>query len=79
MGILGNFEDHLSALRSADDGWAVTIWKDGTWKLWSTLDAKYAEREPNWLSTLSGTIIEADRAVLAATGHKMQARIDICQ
>ncbi len=48
------FQDHLEALRSANDGFAITVWKSGHWKLWQTLDAKYAEREPDWLLTIPG-------------------------
>ena len=31
---------------------AVTVWKDGTWIRWASLDAHYAENEPNWLCTI---------------------------
>ncbi len=33
MAELGNVHDHLDALRNANDGWAITVWKDGGWKL----------------------------------------------
>jgi hypothetical protein len=49
---IGNFQDHLNALRNVNAGAAITVWKDGTWKAWQTLDAKYAEKDPNWLSTI---------------------------
>lgn len=65
--------DHLEALRNANDGWALTIWKDGGWKLWRTLDAKYAEGDPEWLATLSGDQVQDDIDALAATGHPMRA------
>jgi hypothetical protein len=50
-GIVG-FEDHLVALRNANAGAAITVWKDGTWKAWQTLDAQYAEKDENWLCTI---------------------------
>jgi hypothetical protein len=31
---------------------AVTVWKDGTYKLWAALDASYAESDPDWLCTI---------------------------
>lgn len=65
--------DHLHALRNANDGWAISVWKDGSWKLWGALDAKYAERDPNWLSTLSDQDVNAELGQLAATGHRMCA------
>lgn len=69
----GNFEDHLTALRNANDGWAITVWQDGGWKLWRTLDAKYAERDPDWLGTLNGKDIDQQREELRSTGHRMDA------
>ena len=47
----------LNALRHANDGFAVTIWEaaDGNeegWKVWRTLDAKYAEKDPGWVMTI---------------------------
>lgn len=30
----------------------ITVWNDGTWKVWSATDAHYAENEPNWLVTI---------------------------
>jgi hypothetical protein len=73
----GSIEDHLDALRNANDGWAITVWKDGGWKLWRTLDAKYAEGDPDWLATLAGADIESHRADLAASGHEMTLRASI--
>ena len=66
-------QDHLDALRHANDGWAITVWKDGGWKLWTSLDAAYAECEPDWLSTLRGSDIHDEMTKLAATDHKMEA------
>lgn len=65
------WQDHLAALRNANDGWAISVWKNGGWKLWRTLDAKYAESDPEWLCTLSGSLIQKDLAALSATGHPM--------
>lgn len=31
---------------------AITVWKDGTWKLWSDGDAYYAQNDSNWLATI---------------------------
>lgn len=31
---------------------AITVWKDGTWKAWTALDATYAQDDPDWLSTI---------------------------
>ena len=28
---------------------AVTVWKDGGWKVWGTVDAMYARDDPDWL------------------------------
>lgn len=77
MSKLGNINDHLDALRNANDGWAITVWKDGGWKLWRTLDAKYAEGDPDWLATLSGDAIDQGRGELEISGHQMRAnRLD---
>jgi hypothetical protein len=27
----------------------ITVWQDGTWKLWRSLDAYYAANDPYWL------------------------------
>jgi len=40
-------------------GMAITIWKDGGWKLWRAADAAYAENDDNWLSTIRGDEIAA--------------------
>lgn len=42
----------LEELRSVNDGSAITVWKNGTWQRWQTLDAKYAEKDPDWLCTI---------------------------
>lgn len=70
-------EDHLSALRNANDGFAITVWADSEdgeagWQLWRTLDAAYAEGSPGWIMTISGDEIAAAIAELAATGHPMR-------
>jgi hypothetical protein len=51
------FKTHLEALRNANDGFAITVWKEGSWKLWQTLDAKYSEKDPDWLLTIWHTDI----------------------
>lgn len=45
-------KDLLQELRSANDGCAITVWKNGTWKEWQTLDAKYAEQDPDFFVTI---------------------------
>ncbi len=32
------------------DKYAVTVWKNGNWKVWSTMDATYARDDPDWLT-----------------------------
>ena len=68
------------ALRHANDGWAITVWSDigdvsgkkiPGWKLWRTLDAKYAEKDPGWLMTISGDEIAPELLELIRTGHPM--------
>ncbi len=27
----------------------ITVWKDGSWKIWSSLDAEYAANDVDWL------------------------------
>lgn len=31
---------------------AITVWKDGTWKVWSVGDAEHAQNDPEWLVTI---------------------------
>lgn len=31
---------------------AITVWRDGSWKVWRSLDATYAENDPDWLLTI---------------------------
>lgn len=55
--LTGEALKQLHALRTADDGWAITVWRDhdgqeGGWKAWSKLDAKYAEGDPGWMMTI---------------------------
>jgi hypothetical protein len=58
---------HLEALRGANDGFAITVWSgpnEPGYRVWSTLDAKYAERDSGWLMTIPGAaIIDAIRAM----------------
>lgn len=37
---------------------AITVWKDGRWKLWSRLDACYARNDPDWLLEFSPEVFE---------------------
>lgn len=30
----------------------ITVWKDGTWKLWRNRDAELAVDDPNWLLSI---------------------------
>lgn len=69
----------IERLRNANDGWAITVWKDGGWKLWRTLDAKYAEGEPEWLTTLPGDTIQSDITALAKTGHPIQRALSVSE
>lgn len=45
-------DGRLKELREANDGKAITVWKDGGYRVWSKLDAKYAERDSGWLATI---------------------------
>lgn len=38
-------------LKENEMDFIITVWKDGTWKLWSTTDAHYAcnDKNPDWL------------------------------
>jgi len=31
---------------------AVSIWKDGSWKVWGGMDAYYAQNDPDYLLTI---------------------------
>ncbi len=31
---------------------SITVWTDGTWKVWSSLDAYYAQEDADWLVTI---------------------------
>jgi hypothetical protein len=49
--------EEFHKLRTAGDGWAITVWADhdgqeAGWKAWGKLDALYAEGEPGWLMTI---------------------------
>jgi hypothetical protein len=30
----------------------ITVWKDGSWKLWRKGDAYYAANDPDWLTNI---------------------------
>lgn len=38
----------------------VTVWKDGTWKVWGAMDAFYAQTDPDYLVTIAIKEIKAD-------------------
>jgi len=38
----------------------LTVWKDGTYKIWSAMDAHYSQSDPEYLVTIPYRIIEAD-------------------
>ena len=37
---------------------SITVWKDGTHKLWAPLDAKNAENDAEWLCTIPGDVFD---------------------
>lgn len=36
-----------------DQELVVTVWKDGTWKVWGAMDAFYAQSDPDYLVTIA--------------------------
>jgi hypothetical protein len=30
----------------------ITVWSDGTWKVWGAMDAHYAQSDPTYLLTI---------------------------
>jgi hypothetical protein len=39
---------------------AVTVWKDGTYRVWGAMDAYYARNDPDWLAEFGvSEIVEA--------------------
>lgn len=60
------YQEHLDAARNANAGSAITIWTDGNWKRWNELDAKYAEKDPDWLLTIPLSEVEAPSPEQAA-------------
>jgi hypothetical protein len=38
----------------------VTVWKDGTWKVWGAMDAFYAQADPDYLVTIPAKEITPD-------------------
>jgi hypothetical protein len=38
----------------------ITVWKDGTWKVWGAMDTFYAQSDPDYLTTI--TLDEIDTA-----------------
>ena len=47
------FEDGYSLVKTVLKK-AITVWQDGSWKIWSTTDAGYAcnDTDPDWLLTI---------------------------
>jgi len=37
---------------AADQELVLTVWKDGTWKVWGAMDAYYSRGDPNYLVTI---------------------------
>lgn len=35
----------------------ITVWCDGTWKLWSAADAGYASSDPDWLLNINIPVV----------------------
>jgi len=48
-----SIRNHVYALENDSKNLMLTVWKDGTHKLWSDKDAYYAENDPNWLTNIS--------------------------
>ena len=36
----------------ASTGQVITVWADGTWKIWGAYDAFYAQTDPGYLATI---------------------------
>lgn len=45
-----------------DKNYYLTIWQDGTWKIWRQADAGYAANDPNWCVNLPFVEIQAEIA-----------------
>lgn len=67
-----SLEKTLRQLREANDGFAITVWKDGSWRAWQTLDAKYAEKDADWLLTISAQAIQEELLVRRADEGRVQ-------
>ena len=37
----------------ADNQRVITVWADGTWKVWNAMDAFYSQTDPDYLVTVS--------------------------
>lgn len=67
----------LTALRSANDGFVLTVWtaaegNEAGYKIWRTLDGEYAQRDPGFamnipIHQLCDDLIEAIRSQPAAS------------
>ena len=43
---------------------AITVWRNGGWRLWQVMDAQLASADPNWLCTIPLKDVDAYRAVI---------------
>lgn len=41
-----------------DNQLVITVWRDGTWKVWHAMDAFYAQSDPDYLVTIALRDIE---------------------
>ena len=56
---------------------AITVWKDGTWKVWQRMDAQLAEDETDWLVTIPVTFWPEDsvgRVTINRAGTRKKRR-----
>ena len=37
----------------------ITVWEDGTWKVWRGLDAEYAANDENWLVNIPLALVNS--------------------
>ena len=47
----------------------VTIWSDGTWKVWGAVDAHYAKDDEGYLVTIALKEIIAEQEALSLHAH----------
>lgn len=44
--------EDIGKIIDSDDYWAITVWKDGTSKVWPVADAERTRNDPNWLTEI---------------------------